>query len=189
MVGGSAAEAGVGEEGGDLGSGRSAAILLIVVGIAIVAIGGLYVSSQLSSGELQTGGAVVGVGVFGLPALLAIGIGASLLARSRQVAAGDVEQAQLRKILDMVKSKGQVPISELVIDLGSTRKQVQDQVHSLVGMGLFSGYINWEEGTLYSAEAANLRELERCKHCGGELSLAGKGVLVCKYCGTEYFLS
>jgi len=120
---------------------------------------------------------------------LAAGIGASLLARSREVAAGDKEQAQLRKILDMVKSKGQVPISELVIDLGSTRKQVQDQVHSLVGMGLFSGYINWDEGTLYSAEAANLRELDRCKHCGGEVSFAGKGVLVCKHCGTEYFLS
>ncbi len=164
-------------------------MLLIVLGIAIAGIGALFVASQVSSGEIQLGGAVVGMGVFGLPALLAIGIGAALLARSRQVAAGDKEQAQLRKILDMVKSKGQVPISELVIDLGSTRKEVQDQIHSLVGMGLFSGYVNWDEGTLYSAEAANLRELERCKHCGGEMSFAGKGILVCKYCGTEYFLS
>jgi hypothetical protein len=164
-------------------------VLLIVIGVAIVGFGAVFVLSQVSSGEIQLGGAVMGVGVFGLPALLAIGIGAALLARSRQVAASDQEQAQLRKILDMVKSKGQVPISELVIDLGSTRKAVQDQVHSLVGMGLFSGYINWDEGTLYSAEAANLRQLERCKHCGGEVSFAGKGVLVCKYCGTEYFLS
>ncbi|MGH2620316.1 MAG: hypothetical protein ACRDHG_07070 [Anaerolineales bacterium] len=172
-----------------MGSGRSGALILIVLGIAIAGIGTLYVLSQLSSGELQTGGAVVGIGILGLPALLAIGIGVALLARSREVAAGDMEQAQLRKILDMVKSKGQVPISELVIDLGSTRKAVQDQVHSLVGMGLFSGYINWDEGTLYSAEAAELRKLERCKKCGGEVSFAGKGVLVCKYCGTEYFLS
>lgn len=172
-----------------MASGRGAGVLLIVLGSAIAGIGLLYVLSQLGSGELQTGGAVIGAAVFGLPALLAAGIGASLLARSREVAAGDQEQAQLRKILDMVKSKGQVPISELVIDLGSTRKQVQDQVHSLVGMGLFSGYINWDEGTLYSAEAANLRELDRCKHCGGEVSFAGKGVLVCKHCGTEYFLS
>jgi len=172
-----------------MGSGRSGALILIGLGIAIGGIGTLYVLSQLSSGELQTGGAVVGVGIFGLPALLAIGIGVGLLGRSREVAAGDKEQAQLRKILDMVKSKGQVPISELVIDLGSTRKQVQDQVHSLVGMGLFSGYINWDEGTLFSAEAAGLRELDRCKHCGGEVSFAGKGVLACKHCGTEYFLS
>ena len=177
------------QERAALGSGRSAAVLLIVLGIAMAGFGVLFVLSQVSSGKIQLGGAVMGVGVFGLPALLAIGIGAALLARSRQVAAGDKEQTQLRKILDMVKSKGQVPISELVIDLGSTRKEVQDQVHSLVGMGLFSGYINWDEGTLYSAEAANLRDLERCKHCGGEVSFVGKGILVCKYCGTEYFLS
>jgi hypothetical protein len=162
---------------------------LVVLGVAIAGIGALFVLSQLRSGELQSGGAVVGIAVFGFPALLAIGFGAVLLARSREVAASDKEQAQLRKILDMVVSRGQLPISELVIDLGSTRKQVQDQIHSLVGMGLFSGYINWEEGTLFSAEAASLRSLDRCKHCGGEVSFAGKGVLVCKHCGTEYFLS
>ncbi|HLF36940.1 MAG TPA: hypothetical protein VI520_03290, partial [Anaerolineales bacterium] len=88
-----------------MGSGRSGGLILIVLGIAVAGIGTLYVLSQLSSGELQTGGAVVGVGIFGLPALLAIGFGVALLSRSREVAAGDVQQAQLRKILDMVKSK------------------------------------------------------------------------------------
>jgi tRNA(Ile2) C34 agmatinyltransferase TiaS len=65
---------------------------------------------------------------------------------------------------------------------------VQNQVHALVGMGVFSGYVNWDDGVLYSAEAANLRDLERCKYCGGELKLVGKGVISCPFCGTEYFL-
>ena len=55
-------------------------------------------------------------------------------------------------------------------------------------MGLFSGYINWDEGMLYSVEARNLRELENCRVCQGKLELAGKGVVQCPYCDTEYFL-
>jgi hypothetical protein len=80
-------------------------------------------------------------------------------------------------------------VSELVIELGSSQQDVQDMIHALVGMGVFSGFINWEEGTLYSEDASGLRDLERCKYCGGELDLAGKGVVTCPYCGTEYFLN
>ena len=42
---------------------------------------------------------------------------------------------------------------------------------------------------LYSAEARHLRELDKCQNCGGEIELTGKGVVTCRYCGTEYFLS
>jgi predicted RNA-binding Zn-ribbon protein involved in translation (DUF1610 family) len=42
---------------------------------------------------------------------------------------------------------------------------------------------------LYSSDASNLRGLEKCKNCGGEIKLAGKGVVVCPFCGTEYFLT
>ena len=62
-------------------------------------------------------------------------------------------------------------------------------IYELVNMGLYSGYINWSEGTLYSSEASELRTLDRCKNCNGQLELAGKGVIRCPYCGTEYFLS
>lgn len=53
----------------------------------------------------------------------------------------------------------------------------------------FSGYINWDEGILYSAEAAALREAGRCPNCGGALALAGRGVIRCPHCGTEIFLA
>jgi uncharacterized protein (DUF983 family) len=30
--------------------------------------------------------------------------------------------------------------------------------------------------------------LKRCPNCGAQLELAGKGLIVCPYCGTEVFL-
>jgi hypothetical protein len=67
--------------------------------------------------------------------------------------------------------------------------QVQSLVHQLVGLQVFSGYVNWEEGTLFSAQASELRQLDKCRNCGGEIELVGKGVVQCRFCGTEYFLS
>jgi tRNA(Ile2) C34 agmatinyltransferase TiaS len=67
--------------------------------------------------------------------------------------------------------------------------EIKSLVHKLVGLQVFSGYINWDKGVLYSDEAQQLRELDKCRNCGGEIQLAGKGVMTCKYCGTEYFVS
>ena len=162
---------------------------MIIGGIAILGIGALFSLGQYAAGELSIGGAIVGLGLACVPALLLIGIGVVLITRSAQEAEEDEERAELRLILDMVDSKGEVQISELVFELGTSRKEVQHQVHSLVGMGLFSGYINWDEGTLYSLEASSIHDLQRCKHCGGDVHFAGKGVLRCQHCGTEYFIS
>jgi hypothetical protein len=162
---------------------------MIIGGAAIFGFGALFSLGQNASGELNTGGAIIGLALACIPALVLAGFGVVVLTRSRQEQEEGKERAELRKILDVVVSKGEVQISELVLELGTSRKEVQDQIHSLVGMGLFSGYINWDEGTLYSFEASNIRDLERCKFCGGEVKFAGKGVLRCPYCGTEYFIS
>ncbi len=173
-----------------MNSGRVVAFIMILAGIAIAGFGVAFTVGQYSGGELTgIGPVIVGIGIFGFVGLVVGGIGVVLLTRTRQEAVEDEERAELRKILDLVKSKGQVQISEVVIELGTNTKEVQGQIHSLVGMGLFSGYINWDEGTLYSEEAGNIRDLQRCKVCGGEVKFAGKGVLTCPYCGTEYFLS
>jgi hypothetical protein len=122
-----------------------------------------------------------------------VGAGAFLLIRGgREAAQAQREQAtgvKQRQLLDMVKTRGQLQINDAVFELKATRDDVQRWVHDLVGMGIFSGYVNWDEGILYSVEASQLRDLTRCKHCGGEVQLAGKGVVRCGYCGTEYFLS
>jgi hypothetical protein len=169
--------------------GRVVGILMIIGGIVIFTFGVLFSVGQSSSGELNLGGAIIGLGLACVPALVLAGFGVVLITRSRQEQEQGEERAELRKILDMVESKGEVQISELVLELGTSRKEVQGQIHSLVGMGLFSGYINWDEGMLYSFEASNIHDLQRCKFCGGEVHFAGKGVLRCPYCGTEYFVS
>ncbi len=53
--------------------------------------------------------------------------------------------------------------------------------------GEFTGYMNWDEGLLYSADASKLAH-DRCPRCGSEITLAGKGVAQCAHCGSEIFL-
>ena len=93
------------------------------------------------------------------------------------------------KLLGMVKAQGQVEIARAALELGLSRDQVKEMIYDLVHKGFFSGYINWEEGVLYSQEASKLKAGARCPNCGGQLELAGKGVVRCPYCGTEIFLS
>jgi len=169
--------------------GRVVGILMIIGGAVIFGFGVLFTVGQSASGDLNTGGAIIGLALASVPALVLAGFGVVVLTRSRQEEEWSEERAELRKILDIVESRGEVQISELVLELGTSRKEVQDQIHSLVGMGLFSGYINWDEATLYSFEASKIQDLQRCKHCGGEVHFAGKGVLRCPHCGTEYFIS
>jgi hypothetical protein len=153
----------------------------------------LIFSALASEGGLGGGGAILGGVLVVAVALPTMAVGGFLLARgSREAAQARKQEAagvKQRQLLDTVKTRGQVPIADLVLELKSTRDEVQGWIHDLVGMGIFSGYVNWDEGILYSIEASQLRDLTRCKHCGGELQLAGKGVVRCAYCGTEYFLS
>jgi hypothetical protein len=172
-----------------LSSGRIVGILLLAGGVILGFIGLSWLGANLADGQLRTGGAILGGALLVVVVLPLLGGGVFLLVRSKSEQAEEEERQEMRRILDAVKVRGQVTLSELVLEIGSDRDSVQDQIHSLVGMGLFSGYINWDEGTLYSSEAANLRDLERCKHCGGEVDFVGKGVLACQHCGTEYFLS
>lgn len=172
-----------------MSSGRLMGFLLIAGGLALGLIGVLWLATNVMGGRMQVTGAVLGGGALAIVVLPLIGAGIFLLVRSGREAADDAKRMELRRILDAVKSRGQMPISDLVVELGSTQKQVQQEIHTLVGMGLFTGFINWDEGVLYSQDASALRELDKCKNCGGELKLVGKGVVTCPYCGTEYFLN
>lgn len=163
--------------------------ILIAAAVVVALLGGAWLAVSLGSGDLQAGGMVLGLFLLAVPVVVLGGAGLFLRGRGHQEAADDATRVELRRILDMVESRGEIPVSDLVLELKSTREKVQQQIHSLVGMGVFSGYINWDDGILYSAQASSLRSLDRCKKCGGELKLAGKGVVKCPYCGTEYFLS
>ena len=121
-------------------------------------------------------------------ALPLAGVGVYMIVRGQAVAQDETEAKQQRRLLDMVTTRGQVSLSAAAIELQAPRERVKNWVYRLVGLGVFTGYINWDDGTLFSAEAAQLRDLTACKKCGGNVKLAGKGVVKCPYCGTEYFL-
>ncbi|CUS02027.2 conserved protein of unknown function [Candidatus Promineifilum breve] len=157
----------------------------IVVGLVIVGLMAVYRSEGSLTSGAATLGIVIGFLVLVLPQL---GFGAYLLLRGRQDAAVAASAGKQRQMLGMIKARGQVNIADLAIDLRTSRDEVQRMVYELVNMGLYSGYVNWSEGTLYSSEASELRTLDRCKNCSGQLELAGKGVIRCPFCGTEYFL-
>lgn len=163
-------------------------MILAIAGIIVAVLGGLWIAANVAEGW-ESATAIVSAGVVFVPVALLLGFGLYLYNQGGAQAQQDSEMQKQRRLLDIVKSRGQVSVSDLAVEMGVPVARVQDMVHQLVGLQVFSGYVNWDDGTLYSTQASQLRELDKCKNCGGEITLAGKGVVVCKYCGTEYFLS
>jgi hypothetical protein len=169
---------------------NSRLIGMILIGIGIILLlGGSVVSliSSLSSQGGSMGGVVLGIVLSIVVALVPAAAGVYLLTQSRTEAAEQADRVRQRKILDMVTTRGQVDIRDLVFDLNSNSEQVRNDIYSLVGLGLFTGYVNWDKGVLYSEDASQLKG-NTCPNCGGEQEFAGKGVITCKNCGAEIFL-
>jgi len=172
------------------GSARLTGLVLVAIG-TVVGIGGTaWLLSQRAEDNVAGSGFILGlVGCFSVFVLPLVGGGIYFLLRGRAETADLAEVEGQRKLLDIVSTRGKVSIADLVLDLKSTREQVQDDLHELVGRGLFSGYVDWKEGVLYSVEASKLQRQQHCPNCGGQLELAGKGLIECPYCGAEIFLA
>jgi len=169
-------------------SGRLIGIILIVVGTLLcLVLSGVFSSSVLSQETLHMGGLILGLAIAFFIAAPVVVVGIYLVVRGRAEEAEMADVGRQRKILDMVKTRGQVNITDLVFELSSTSDQVRDDIYKIVGMGLFTGYVNWDDDVLYSKEASQLTG-NKCPNCGGEQEFAGKGVITCKYCGTDVFL-
>ncbi len=171
-------------------SGKIVGILLIGGGLVLgLAIAGWLVSG-LQDDKIDTPAAIFGlVLALGLVILPKVGGGAYFLVhgiREEKAIAGIQQQ---RTLLNAVMAQGQVSVSDLVLDLDSTREAIQKDLYDLVGKGIFSGYIDWDSGMLYSVEASKLQGRQTCPNCGGKVELAGKGLVKCPYCGAEIFLS
>lgn len=171
------------------GSGRVIGLILIIAGIVIGAGAAVWLLTGMSEGNLKGSGAALGfVLIFGVVVLPLLGGGVYLIIQGRSEARELADIHEQQKLLAIVETQGQVKISDLVLEMKSTKDGVVDDIHALVGRGLFSGYIDWQGGTLYSVDASKLNGRQTCPNCGGKLEIAGKGIIKCPYCGAEIFV-
>ncbi len=171
-----------------MNSARLFGIGLIVVGFGVAVIAGLFLAVQTNDG-LESGGLVLGAGIAFIMVTAIVGAGIFLYVKGGQESEVESVMAQQRQLLDILKARGQVQVSDMALELQVSSDTVKSLVAQLVGLQVFSGYANWDKGVLYSADAGKLRDLKTCENCGAPIELVGKGVVACKFCGTEYFLT
>lgn len=170
-----------------MNTNRLTGIILLLVGLGIGVIAVLWL---FTNEDLEDSARILGLGVVLLVLVAPLaGGGLYMLFTGGQEAQQTADAAKQRTLLNIVQSRGQVPVSDLALEMQLPPEQIRDMIHHLVGLGVFSGYINWEKGVLYSEQASQLRELDKCPNCGGEITLQGKGVATCRFCGTEFYLS
>lgn len=170
-------------------SGRVIGLVLLAAGLILGLAVVVYLYLGVSEGTLTGSAAVFGIILlFGVLVLPLIGGGIYFLVHGQAEAKDLQEVAEQRRLLDIVKTRGTVSISDLVLELRSSRDDVQSDLYDLVGRGLFTGYVDWSKGELYSVEAKQLQGRQTCPICGGQLELAGRGLIKCPYCGAEIFL-
>ena len=170
-------------------SARLVGLVLIGAGIFLGVVIPLWLYLGTEEGTLRGTGALLGLALFyGILVIPLLGGGAYFFRRGQAEAKELGRVQEQRKLLGVISTRGQVQISDLVLELSSTQDRVKSDIYDLVNRGLFSGYVDWSKGTLYSVEAANLQGRQTCPNCGGALELAGKGLIKCPYCGAEIFL-
>ncbi|MCO5184864.1 MAG: hypothetical protein M9941_14110 [Anaerolineae bacterium] len=166
--------------------GRTIGYILIGAAVVVLIVGALI---MFGAEGRSFGASMLGFGMIVIPLVLILGgFGVYMVYAGQREAEQMAHVKQQRELLSIIQTRGQANISDVVIEMNSTQDEVKHMIHDLVGKGLYSGYINWNDGILYSEQASQLRELTACRNCGGQLELAGKGVVTCPYCGTEYFL-
>ncbi|MBM4431178.1 MAG: hypothetical protein FJ026_12650 [Chloroflexi bacterium] len=170
-----------------MGSGRTFALILIVAALIVMAGSGLFLISGLAEGRLKASGFLLGLLLVLVLTLPVLGGGVLVLVRSRGEARQFAEAQKQKKILNIVRTQGRANVADIAIEMDLTRAQIREYIYDLVGKGLFTGYINWEEGILYAREAAEMRTT-KCPNCGGVREVVGKGIVQCPYCGSELFL-
>ncbi|MBN1285353.1 MAG: hypothetical protein JXB47_08145 [Anaerolineae bacterium] len=174
-----------------MSSAKIIGLVLLIIGLFVFVGAGAWGLAQMSgeSPALDSAAFILLMVIAGFFALLFAGVGLVMLRQGTKETIDQAEAARQRKILDMIATRGEIKISEVAIELQTRTEDIRAILERLVGLGIFSGYINWDKDMLYSADAGQLRDAKQCLNCGGDVKLAGKGVIQCPWCGAEYFLS
>jgi len=170
-----------------MGQGKTVGVILIAIALVIFLVAGLFLLSGMSEGRLRGSGLMLGLGLTLVLVLPLLAVGAVMLRQGRGEARQFAQAEQEKRILNIVQTHGQVRVGDVVIEMNLTRDQVRDYIYDLVGKGLFTGYINWQDGILYTRQASEM-QTTKCPNCGGVREVVGKGVVKCPFCGSELFL-
>ena len=172
-----------------VGSGKTLGIILMVGGGLLLIAFGAWATTALLSSETTSGGAVLGIMLAVIVIAPVFGVGAYLFRKGGQEQREMAQVEKEKQILNAVLTRGQVNINDLVAEMQLPREDIEHMIQDLVGKQLFSGAVNWQKGVLYSVESQKLTGDSKCPNCGGDLVFAGKGLIVCPYCGSQVFLT
>lgn len=161
---------------------------LLITGVVLAFVGVAWGVANLGSGSLQVTGFLLLLAVW-LPVVgMLMFAGLYVLRRTAGEMAQMTHVKRQKKILNALQTEGRLSVAEAALEVDVTAEQVKQDIYDLVGKRLFTGYIDWDDGMLYSRQARDLRASGQCPNCGGSLELVGKGVVKCPYCATEIFL-
>lgn len=161
---------------------------MIVLAALIFIFGLLWGIGNLSSGAIEFTGLLFLLFFLAIVAgILGVG-GVVVLRRTQEESAEMADVRRQRTILSAIQAQGKLSIAEAALETKSDAATVRKDIYDLVGKGIFSGYVDWDAGMLYSKQAREIRAGGVCPNCGAQIELVGKGVIKCQYCGTEIFL-
>jgi len=172
-----------------LGSGRTVGLIVILGGIGLACVGSLVsVLAVTTIANIAMGWVLLGILFsFIVPSPL-IGFGIRRFRRGQQTLQELATIKKQKMLLLVVKDRGVIALGDLASALNTDIEEVKHLIFDLVGKGLFHGYINWDDGMLFSKHAVVLQGTTHCPYCGGEQRFVGRGIIPCQYCNTQVLL-
>lgn len=172
-----------------VGSGKTLGLVFMIGAAVLLLAFGVWAATALGSSETTSGGAALGIVLALIVIAPVFGVGAYLFRKGGQEQKEFAQVQKEKQILNAVLTRGQVTISELVVEMQLPPEDIKQMIQDLVGKQLFSGAVNWDKGILYSVESQKLTDHGKCPNCGGDLKFAGKGLIQCAFCGSQVFLT
>ena len=94
-----------------------------------------------------------------------------------------------RKMVGSITAQGKIELGALANYLRLNRPLLKQWIYAQARRGQLHGFADWAVGWVYSfpLDPHPNENINRCPHCGGELDIAGKGVIECSHCKVEVF--